>query len=57
MTERVPGIAKDRARPSALHTLADIVAYLGAAPTAAAPGAEAPKAKPMRRAELGRACA
>ncbi|UXI65952.1 type I polyketide synthase [Tahibacter amnicola] len=54
MTERVPGIAKDRARPSALHTLADIVAYLGAAPTAAAPGAEAPKAKPMRRAELGR---
>ncbi|WP_257389588.1 phosphopantetheine-binding protein, partial [Tahibacter caeni] len=56
MTERVPGIAKDRAVPPALHTLADIVAYLGAtpAPTAATPLADAPKAKPVRRAELGR---
>jgi acyl transferase domain-containing protein len=54
MTERVPGIAEDRARPPALHTLADIVAYLGATPTAAAPSAEAAKAKPMRRNELGR---
>ncbi|MDC8012904.1 type I polyketide synthase [Tahibacter soli] len=57
MTERVPGIAKDGARPPALHTLADIVAYLGAAPAtapAAAPGAEVPKAKSLRRAELGR---
>ena len=54
MTERVPGIAKDRAPSSTLHTLADIVAFLGAAPTAAAPNAEVPKAKPMRRAELGR---
>ena len=54
MTERVPGIAKDSVRPSALHTLADIVAYLGATPTAAAPMPDAPSAKPMRRAELGR---
>lgn len=54
MSERVPGIAKDAARPTALHTLADIVAYLGATPTVAAPSAEAPKAKPMRRHELGR---
>ncbi|WP_313918642.1 SDR family oxidoreductase [Tahibacter sp.] len=54
MAERVPGIANDHARPSALHTLADIVAYLGATPTAAAQIADAPKAKPMRRNELGR---
>jgi acyl transferase domain-containing protein len=55
MSERVPGIAKDRERPSALHTLADIVAYLGASPAPApAPAAEVPKAKTVRRAELGR---
>lgn len=54
MTERVPGIAKDRARPSGLHTLADIVAYLGASPTAATASAEPPKSKPIRRNELGR---
>ncbi|TDR42093.1 polyketide-type polyunsaturated fatty acid synthase PfaA [Tahibacter aquaticus] len=54
MTERVPGIAKDRAVPSALHTLADIVAYLGVTPAAMVPVPDAPTAKPMRRAELGR---
>jgi acyl transferase domain-containing protein len=55
MSERVPGFTKDRAPPAALHTLADIVTYLGATPaTAAAPGAETPKAKPLRRSELGR---
>lgn len=54
MTERVPGLSKDRARPSALHTLADIVAYLGATPTPATPTVEAPKAKSIRRTELGR---
>lgn len=54
MTERVPGLAKESARPPALHTLADIVAYLGASPTAAAPGADAPRAKPIRRNEPGR---
>jgi acyl transferase domain-containing protein len=54
MTERVPGIAKDSARRSALRTLADIVAYLGASPVVVAPTAETPKTKPMRRPELGR---
>lgn len=54
MTERVPGIANDGARPPALHTLADIVAYLGAPPAAAAPSVESPRPKPGRRNELGR---
>ncbi len=55
MAERVPGLANDRARPSTLHTLADIVAYLGASPApAVAPSVEAPPTKPTRRAELGR---
>lgn len=54
MTERAPGIAKDHARPPALHTLADIVVYLGAAPATAVTSAGTPKAKPMRRNEPGR---